>query len=371
MALLGGARPPPYLAQQLPEGAETRRPLNVGRGRSPAPDGGRAIATGRALVGGASASNAGPRSGSRDARAGGVEVGPAQQFAGGAAQKFQRSGPPMPPPARPRQDAALQSAVIADVKAVSGEGDSLTELLHKPLLQQSGQNGPLYERLAGQMLDGPSRGQMEGRRGPGRNSKSLAASANIKPANYDDEARKLWARLNLDPTKDKNGPYNSLDPLWRNPETGGTFYVGNEVAAKNLAMLEKHKITHVINCTDSIPNYHERQPGEPITYFRFDITSHYHRARTEAEAVAFVQPMLNFVSDALSRGENVMAHCLAGAHRAGTTGVLNLMYFAKLSPKDATFLAKQCRPIIDPICDFPMLLARVDRGWYQQAHVGS
>lgn len=226
------------------------------------------------------------------------------------------------------------------------------ELLHKPLLPQ---NGALYERLTEQLQE-PRQGR-------------LSWSVGRQPAaNYDYEARKLFARLNLDPTKDNNGAYNSLDPLWRHPETGATFYVGNEVAAKSLGMLDRHNITHVVNCTDSIPNYHERSPGSPITYFRFDITSHYHRVRSEKEAVVFAQPMLNFVADALSRGKNVLAHCLAGAHRAGTTGCICLMHFAKLSTKDAISSAKQCRPIIDPICDFPLLLAMLERGWYQQAH---
>lgn len=232
------------------------------------------------------------------------------------------------------------------------------ELLHKPLLPQ---NGPLYERLADKLLD-PRQGKVR--------PQSLGAKPG-PAADYDDEARKLWARLNLDPTKESNnGQYNSLDPIWRHPETGGTIYVGNEVAAKTLGILERHKITHVVNCTDSIPLYHERAPGSPITYLRFDITGHYRYVRSEQDAVAFVQPMFDFVTAALSRGKNVMVHCLAGAHRAGTTGVLCLMHFAKLSANDATLIAKQCRPIIDPICDFPVLLAKVERGWYQQAHGG-
>lgn len=88
---------------------------------------------------------------------------------------------------------------------------------------------------------------------------------------------------------------------------------------------------------------------------------------TDEEAVSFAQPVLNFISDALDRGENVMVHCLAGAHRAGTTGIICLMHFAKLGVKEAIFMAKQCRPIIDPISDFPLLLARLARGWMQQA----
>lgn len=178
---------------------------------------------------------------------------------------------------------------------------------------------------------------------------------------FDEEARKLWARLNLDPSQVNNGPFNALDPLWRHPQTGGTFFVGNQMAASSLDLLMKHNITHVVNCTDSMPLYHEG--SGKIKYFRFDITSHYRRVRSDEEAVAFAQPVLDFISTALSNGHNVMAHCLAGAHRAGTTGVISLMYFANLSAQEAVPVAKKCRPIIDPIGQFPELIAKLDRGW--------
>ena len=73
---------------------------------------------------------------------------------------------------------------------------------------------------------------------------------------FDEEARSLWQRLNLDPTKHKSGPYNSLDALWRHP-SGGTFYVGNQMAAQDLNLLRQHGVTHVVNCTDSMPFFLE------------------------------------------------------------------------------------------------------------------
>lgn len=178
---------------------------------------------------------------------------------------------------------------------------------------------------------------------------------------FDDEARKLWARLNLDPSIVNQGLYNALDALWRHPRTGAIFFVGNQTAAQSLEILQSKQVTRVVNCTDSMPNYHEGTSN--IKYLRFDITSHYRRVRTESDAVVFVQPMINFVSAALEEGHNVMVHCLAGAHRAGTTGCLCLMHFANLSAKDAVDTAKRCRPIIEPIGEFPSLLAKVESGW--------
>eukprot|EP00929_Paragymnodinium_shiwhaense_P070739 TRINITY_DN35864_c0_g1_i1.p1 TRINITY_DN35864_c0_g1~~TRINITY_DN35864_c0_g1_i1.p1 ORF type:complete len:306 (+),score=24.52 TRINITY_DN35864_c0_g1_i1:161-1078(+) len=188
----------------------------------------------------------------------------------------------------------------------------------------------------------------------------LQGNAN-RNLDFDEEARKLWARLNLDPSQVSSGPFNALDPIWRHPKTGATIYIGNQMAASSLELLQKHQVTHVVNCTDSMPLYHEASGR--IRYFRFDITSHYRRVRTDEEAVAFVQPVLDWISKALASGHNVMAHCLAGAHRAGTTGVLCLMYFAGLSARDAVPTAKRCRPIIDPIGQFPDLIAKVERGW--------
>jgi hypothetical protein len=54
-------------------------------------------------------------------------------------------------------------------------------------------------------------------------------------------------------------------------------------------------------------------------------------------------------------------HCLAGAHRAGTTGILTLMHFTKMSCTEAQKLAISIRPIINPISDFPELLALYDK----------
>lgn len=60
---------------------------------------------------------------------------------------------------------------------------------------------------------------------------------------FNEEARRLWDQLNLDPTalrfaslrllrcfddmNDSRGKWNPLDPIYRDKETGGTIYVGS------------------------------------------------------------------------------------------------------------------------------------------------
>ena len=69
--------------------------------------------------------------------------------------------------------------------------------------------------------------------------------------------------------------------------------------------------------------------------------------------------MFLFIEEAISNGESVLVHCLAGAHRAGTTGVSCLIHFADLQVDEASRIAKRCRPIIDPIGQLPEFLKRL------------
>ena len=69
--------------------------------------------------------------------------------------------------------------------------------------------------------------------------------------------------------------------------------------------------------------------------------------------------MFKFIEEAISKGESVLVHCLAGAHRAGTTGCACLMHFGGLDPETAIVTAKKLRSIIDPISTFPDFLRRL------------
>jgi len=82
--------------------------------------------------------------------------------------------------------------------------------------------------------------------------------------------------------------------------------------------------------------------------------------RHENQLPEFIRPLITFVDGALAKGENVLVHCLAGAHRAGTTGCLLLMYKAGMPRMEAIRSAKKLRPVIDPIGGLPELLKRYE-----------
>jgi len=178
------------------------------------------------------------------------------------------------------------------------------------------------------------------------------------PVDYNAEARALWQRFGIDPGTTSN-KWSHMDPIWKCPVGGGTIYIGNQTAAQNKDKLFERRITHVVNCTDDIPNYHK---GELI-YMNFPITdwTYSGKCKTNEGIRAFTQPLWDFIDPVLARGESVLIHCLAGAHRAGTTGCSCLIHYAGMDAATATRSAKAMRSIIDPIYDFADFLQRLEK----------
>ena len=85
-----------------------------------------------------------------------------------------------------------------------------------------------------------------------------------------------------------------------------------------------------------------------------------HRPQLAPLLPALFQALFAVIDGALAKGESVLVHCLAGAHRAGTTGIMCLMHYAGMSSLEAVPTAKRLRPVIDPIGRFPELLRRYD-----------
>jgi len=166
---------------------------------------------------------------------------------------------------------------------------------------------------------------------------------------YNKAAHQLWSRIGT-------GSYNKLDSIYTSPQ-GGNIYVGRECAAQDLDLLLGLNVTSVVNCTMAIPNFHSHK----LKYMNFNISNWWAETDDNIEtAISFVSPMLKFVEEVIKRGESVLVHCLAGAHRAGTAGIICLMHFQCLPAIKAKEQAKLHRPIIDPIGNFPKLLKLCD-----------
>ena len=169
---------------------------------------------------------------------------------------------------------------------------------------------------------------------------------------YDEEGRKLFRQMNLEPVG-KRSRYSNLDPIWKDPTTGAVVYVGNYQAASDRRTLEERGINAIVNCQEeSSKNFFEDDTS--LTYKRFIVSrlaytttlgpSHHSRMPYRDG----FQDIFQFIQNHLDRGESVLVHCLAGAHRAGTTGVAWLMYKTNSSVDEALKMARKSRPIIRP-----------------------
>ena len=77
----------------------------------------------------------------------------------------------------------------------------------------------------------------------------------------------------------------------------------------------------------------------------------------------YFNTFLDFVEKLTSRGENVLIHCVSGAHRAGVAAVAWLMHSENLSSFEAISFAKSKRAEIDIIGSFPELLLGLEYGF--------
>ena len=182
-------------------------------------------------------------------------------------------------------------------------------------------------------------------------------SADREVIDFDAEGISLLRGINQ--AKQGRGDWKALDSIFHNENTGGSIFVGDESAAHTLSLLQSHNITHVVNCTHGLTKIADYFAGT-LFYYEFPIADwrNFYSDLDPNMLTAFINPLFAFIDSALAKGASVLVHCLAGAHRAGTTGCLCLMHFANLDVATAIASAKKLRPIIDPMGHLRELLNR-------------
>ena len=191
--------------------------------------------------------------------------------------------------------------------------------------------------------------------------RSTAATASA--AAPSDKLTALLGALNFPADTPPGARWGNLDPVFRHPETDAMVYIGNTTAAQTKSLLLKHNITRVVNCKDpDDPNFHEGDPN--FEYLRFPIAYHWRdptlRKGGNAGTLEYFGKLFDWVDAQLASGKSVLIHCLAGAHRAGTTGVSYVMHAGKLGKTEATAIVQRQRPVVCPIGSFPALLTKLD-----------
>ena len=152
------------------------------------------------------------------------------------------------------------------------------------------------------------------------------------------------------------------DVVYTHPKTGAKFYIGDEISARTMEILEQCGIYHIINAKgDQGECYFENDSR--FSYLRFhvnntqkDSNDHSKGVDTHEGVIEFFKPPHDFIDQNLEKGNNVMVHCLAGAHRAGATGVSYLMKAGQMKYMQARKIAKSRRPVVDPYANLEELL---------------
>jgi hypothetical protein len=115
-----------------------------------------------------------------------------------------------------------------------------------------------------------------------------------------------------------HNPANFPDLIWQDESSGGRVYIGNSFTSSSMALLEQHDISCIVNCTRQLKNHFECHGS--YSYLRFDRIDSVFKQGVVLGPEVF-EEMFDFIDRAVATGCGVLIHCVAGAHRGGTTGL--------------------------------------------------
>ncbi|RHY59503.1 hypothetical protein DYB34_001160 [Aphanomyces astaci] len=122
------------------------------------------------------------------------------------------------------------------------------------------------------------------------------------------------------------------------------LFVGGAVVASQRDVLERHGITHVINCAATItPNYFPHV----FDYYRLRLRDH-----ATQDIHQHFYNIFQFIDTARARHGKVFIHCVKGISRSPAMAIAYLMAREQLGLYPALELVRSSRPVIDPNAGF-------------------
>ena len=139
------------------------------------------------------------------------------------------------------------------------------------------------------------------------------------------------------------------------------LYISSYNATKNKALLEKNKITHIINCAaDFCENVFESE--NKYTYLSFYLKDH------ESENIECIfYECIKFIDNVKEKGGRVLVHCIQGISRSVTLVLAYLIYKNKLTYDKAFNLVQSKREISSPNFGFSIQLQNFYLRLYEPA----
>ncbi len=144
---------------------------------------------------------------------------------------------------------------------------------------------------------------------------------------------------------------------WASEIIVGKLWLGNGSQASDLDELRKRGITHILNVTDDVPNYHDEPP---FVYLKLEIQDFgQDKGITRAFDAAFA-----FLYKAEADNEPVLIHCAGGANRSATMTIAWLMHSQHLTLAEAYRRVKAIRRGISPLRDNRLQLLQFELSLY-------
>ena len=121
------------------------------------------------------------------------------------------------------------------------------------------------------------------------------------------------------------------------------LYVGPFINARSKSWLTRHKITHVVNATNSAPCVHE----DALAYLRVPLDD-----LPDAPIADHFDACHAFISEALVGGGAVLVHCQMGKSRSATLAAAYVVKELGVSWRDALARVQRARPTAAPNTGF-------------------
>ena len=128
------------------------------------------------------------------------------------------------------------------------------------------------------------------------------------------------------------------------------LYISSYNATKNLELLEKNKITHIINCAaDFCENVFEQE--NKFTYLSFYLKDH---VLENIECIFY--ECIKFIESVKEKGGRVLVHCIQGISRSVSIVMAYIIFTKKVSYDKAFNLVQSKREISSPNFGFSIQL---------------
>lgn len=152
-----------------------------------------------------------------------------------------------------------------------------------------------------------------------------------------------------------NPPHDLDRPCVEPVEIFDFLFVGDQDIAANAAILEKYRLTYILNTAKECPSFFEGNPQ--FHYLRLDLLD----SATQNLDLNLLDLSFRFIEEAKARKERVLVHCRAGQSRSATIVIAYLIYANRWTLQEAYRFVQEKRPAVSPNLGFMAQLTQFEK----------